>query len=300
MRKIYSGTKFFRYIDGQDSPEMVRIYSTPSEKSKSDSVLYFDKDGNKKRMSLEYLLGNYKMLKVDGLIMFSIVSIGEAPDVIVALQDLKSDQPSPYAICRQGISDVFSNMTKKTDVACYVGISISRDTCPADINFDETMVCTDLKYYKPIAVYIDDTLDDILKLFSNKRFDNALIECKKAAEKANQNNEKVFLGFNNTLKELLEANTFMYDFRKCFNITELPFSINEESEILSAENVLFLEHELKVNIMETYVIKYSKEIDLSSIKRNFILASSAQDNFSDLYIVGYDTADGEYVPRTMI
>ena len=71
--KIYSGTKFFRYIEGRDEPEIIRIYNMPKENSKTNKLSYFDSEGNRKRMTLERLLRDYKMLKVDGFIMFSIV-----------------------------------------------------------------------------------------------------------------------------------------------------------------------------------------------------------------------------------
>lgn len=294
---IHSGDKFYRYLDNIEEPEVVRIYSMPSKKSKSDSVMYFDKDGNKKRMSLGYLLDNYKMLRPDGLMIFSIVKVGTGVDVIVALQSIADASKGPYAICRQSIYDHFSNISNNNEDICYVGMSISRDTCPSNVKFDECMICSGLEFSKPIGIYLDDTLDGILKLFSNTRFDKAMLECEKHVLASSK---KVFLGLNKTLKGLLESNQFMSDFRRCFKITEVPFHIDEESEILSTENLLFLENELKVNIMETYVVKYTKEIDLRSIKRDYILVSSAQDQFDAVYLVGYDTTDGEYVPRMAI
>ncbi len=295
---IHSGSKFYRYLEGQDKPEIVRIYRIPSEKSKSDSVIYLDIDGNKKRMSLGYLKDNYKMLKPDGMIMFSIVSVMNGVDVIVALQNFGSGDTGPYSICRQSIYDTFSNISNTNENMQYVGVSISRDTCPANIRFEDCMACTGLKFNKPIAVYIDDTLDDILKLFSNNKYDKALVECKKTIEASDRS--KVFLGLNTTLRDLLINNNFMADFRKCFKIMEIPFHIEEEAEELSVENILFIENEFKRNIMETYIIKYTKEIDLTSIKRDYILVSSAADQFNDVYIVGYDLADGDYVARTTL
>lgn len=295
MSKIYTGSKFFRYVDGKDEPEIIRIYRMPSEKSKSDSVTYIDENGKKNKMSSEYLFNNYKLLKIDGLMMFSIVSNGEVPDVIIALQKNDPDQDGPFAICRQGIYDVFTNNFNKFEQTCYVGISINKDTCPSNINFNDILTCTGVIYNKPVAIYIDDTLDIILSLFSNTRFNKTLLECEKKV--LNIETNKHFHGFSHTLKDLLISNSFMYDFRKCFKIMELPFPINKEDESLSIDNVLFLENEIKCNIEETYIVKYSKEIDIKSIKRDYILASSAYNNFSDIFIVGIDKVDGEYIPR---
>ena len=52
--------------------------------------------------------------------------------------------------------------------------------------------------------------------------------------------------------------------------------------------------------METYTIKYTKEIDLRSIKRKYLLVTSAEDQYNAVYLVGYDTTDTKYVPRTAI
>lgn len=297
---IYSGTKFFRYIDGQEEPEIIRIYNMPKENSKTDKLSYFDSEGNKKRMTITRLLRDYRMLKVDGFIMFSVVSIGLVPDVVVALQKCDVNDNLPYVICRQGITDVFSTYAHPDEKVQYLGISISRDTCPANVKFEDCMMCTDLKSFKSIAIYLDDTLDDILKMFSNTKFDNILVQFKALNEQYSAGDGLKHEGYCLTLRELLESNNFMYDFRKCFKIMELPFHIDGELEGLDANNTLFLENELKVNIMETYLIKYSKEINLKEIKRDYTLATSIADGCKDVYIVGYDPADGKYVPRTAI
>ena len=36
--KIYSGTKFFRYAEGRDEPEIIRIYNMPKENSKTNKL----------------------------------------------------------------------------------------------------------------------------------------------------------------------------------------------------------------------------------------------------------------------
>lgn len=303
---IHTGAKFFRFIEGQEEPEIIRISTADEIK-----VKYFDKSGQRHTMPYKELADNYRQLRADGIITFSIVSVGEASDVLVALKSLPSetipasmraDIPNniPYAVCRQSIFDFFTNNMKKTDGVVYVGVSVNQDTCPANIDFNDMLTCTGLKYNRPVAVYLDDTLEDILKLFNHKKYNDALVALETASKHQPQFKDKAVLGLNKTLKELLVNNNFMYDFRKCFGITEVPFHIDEESEGLSMENIIFLENELKVNIMETYLIRYTREIDLRSIKRDYLLVTSAADKFSKVYIVGYDTADGEYVPRATV
>ena len=301
--KIFPGSKFFRYAEDNEI-EIIRIYSGP-EKSKKENIYYIDSNGSKKQMSLDYLIANYKLLRYDGMIIFSIVYNGSTPDVIVGLSSFEHQYEEPYAICRQAVYDVYANNIKKSQDVLYIGVSMSQDTCPVNIKLTDLMKCTKLTYSKPVAVYLDDTLDDILKLFSNKKFDNALVKFKECVTEnptqvAGDGFKGIILGTCSTLKELLTNNNFMYDFRKCFHIEEVPFHIDEESEALSIENILYLENELKVNIMETYLIRYTKEINLKTIKRKYLLISSAADKFDKVYIVGYDIADGQYIPRTTI
>lgn len=292
---IHAGSKFFTYIEGSDEPEIRRVYDIDEIKNK---VKYFDKYNNRCSMQYTDLITNYKMLRADAIITFSIVEVGEVPDVIVALKKVPFDDNIPYAICRQSIYDFFTNNMRKNDNVIYVGVCASQDTCPSDINFLDLLQCTDLKYNRPIVVYLDDTLDDILRLFNHKRYNNALRMLHQKS--ADYFEGKLALGYNDTLVNLLKNNNFMYDFRKCFGIIQLPFEINEDYEALSNENIVFLENELKVNIMETYLIRYTKEIDLKSIKRDYVLVSSAADDYSKIYIVGYDSADGEYIPRNSL
>ena len=281
-KKIYTGSKFFRYIDGIVEPEIIRIRNIDYDKN---LVKYYDSEGDKKKISYDFLIKNYKMLSPDGLINFSIVNVNEDKDIIVALKpfpkstdELNNMDNIPYAVCRQMAADVFSNNFNPDNI--IIGVSMSKDTCPANVDFNLMMACTGLIYNRMVAVYLDDTLDTILGLFDNSIFDKAFEEL---YEKMSY-----IPGMCKTLKELLHTNRFMYDFRKCFKIVEIPFTIDEKTEGLSDENIRYLQNELKINIVETYVVRYSRDIDLRQIKRDYILATSAQDEYSDVYIVGYD------------
>lgn len=291
--KIYCGSKFFRFVN--DQLEMIRVYKVDDKKQQ---VRYFTAEKEKKSMSVDYLLNNYKRLAPDGMIIVSVVMTGEVRDVIIALKNLRTNVGNlPDVVCRQGIYDVFSHITNRDENTIYVGISMSQDSCPADINFQDTLACTSKKDDSelPIFVYLDDSLDEILSLFSHKRYDDAIKECSLSLKGSIK--DKNIIGTTMSLRELLEYNNFMYDFRRCFKIMELPFHIDAETEGLSQENILYMEKELQVNIMETYVMGYSREIDLKSIKRDYMLVVSAADKFDKVYICGYDTTDTKYVQR---
>lgn len=287
--KIYSGSKFYRYLDGQDHPDIIRLLNIDYDKG---IVKFLDSEGNKSKNTYDYISKNFKMLAPDGLIVVSHVNMPDGnQDVIVALKAFpKSDEEwntvsdMPYAICRQMSADVFGSTFDVENP--IIGISISQDSCPANVDYRVMLACTGLNYSRMIAVYLDDTLDKILSLFDNKIFDKVfetIIHPRWGDTK----------GCCRSLEELLRMNNFMYDFRKCFGIKELPFEITEDdvkSEQLDELNTNFLENELKVNIAETYLIEYSRDIDFSKFKRKYVLVSSADNGFSKVYIVGYDEA----------
>lgn len=292
--KIYSGSKFYRYLDGQDHPDIIRLLNIDYE----DGIIkYIDGEGNKKKDSYEFITKNFKMLAPDGLISISHVDMPDGikpngnQDVIVALKAFpKTDaewenvSDMPYAICRQMSADVFSNCFDPDNL--IIGVSISQDSCPANVDFNVMLACSGLRYTRMIAVYLDDTLDNILSLFDNRIFDRVFEEFIYPKWK-NTN------GVCRSLRELLTENRFMYDFRKCFKIIEVPFEITDEdiaSEQLGDQNTAFLANELKANITETYLINYSREIDCSKFKRKYVLVSSAINEFSQVFIVGYDEA----------
>lgn len=285
--KIYSGIKFYRYLDGQDHPEIIRLLNIDYDKG---IVKYLDSNGEKKKDSYTFITKNFKMLAPDGLISLNHVTMPDGnEDVIVALKPFpKTDAEwgcmtdMPYAICRQMSADVFSNSFDPENP--IIGVSISQDTCPANVDFNVMLACTGLKYSRMIAIYLDDTLERILSLFNNKIFD-------KVFETVIYPRWQDTKGACKSLKELLHTNNFMYDFRKCFGIKEVPYVITEDdikSEQLDELNTNFLANDLKTTITETYLIRYTRDIDFSKFKRKYVLVSSADNGFSEVFIVGYD------------
>lgn len=282
VKKIHTGCKFYRYEEGRDEPIIVRVKNIDYD---DNTIKLIGENSTVFKMKYSEFTSQYKMLSPDGIIIIANVSLSDNDDdVIVALnrfpknrEELKASDNVPYVVCRQMCADVF-NMNPDE---AMIGASVSQETCPSNVNFMLMLAASKINYKKPIAVYLDDTLDVILSLFDNRIFDDTL---KKLHEK--YINVK---GSCSSLKELLEVNNFMYDFRKCFNIVEIPFSVNEDYEGLNEQNIAYLNNELKVQITQTYVVRYARDIDTSKFTRKFILAAAAQDKYSKVYIVGYDT-----------
>ena len=170
-QNITRGTKYFRFEADQDEPEIIRVRSF-NEATKQ--VKYFDQHGNKKTMTLEELKSGFKMLKPDGILNVIIVNVGEGSDVIttvVSYDDRSADLP--FAVCRQCIYDIFTNMTERMNKT-ILGLSINRDNCPTNIEFKDIFVCNDVKDIVSVMVYLDDSLDDILQFLNVKKYDSVL------------------------------------------------------------------------------------------------------------------------------
>ena len=86
---------------------------------------------------------SYTKLREDGLVVFSSVELQDGvPDVIVSLfrtEDLAIGEP--YAVCRQNLYDVFTNTIENDDGMMYIGCSISKDTCPENVDFRMLIGC---------------------------------------------------------------------------------------------------------------------------------------------------------------
>lgn len=301
------GAKFYKYNDGEEEPEVIRICKIDEIKK---IIKVTDNHSNKKQISLDSLENEYRQLSPDGIINISIVKNKNVSDVIVSLGRFihnEHDSNLPYAVCRQLIFDVFGNYAaaskKEYDNRVYTGMSISQDTCPNNVNFKDVLLCDKLVENRSILVYRDDTLDDILDLVVTKKYDSVLRNLKelsKSTDLGTFNPGEIPYGFVESFKELLEVNNFMYDFRKAFHIIEIPHPVDEKSEGLSMANILYLENKIKANILETYLIKYTREIDLRTIKRDYMLVSSAAEDFKTIYLVAFDKAQRDYIPRSIV
>lgn len=284
MKGVNPGSKFYKY-DG-DNPVIVRIANIDEAKN---IIRYYDENGVKWKANIDKFMERYKMLTPDAIISFAIVNVNDDHDVVIAAkkiykntEETTDNENLPNIICRQMISDVFCAFENAFQPnRRIIGASISQRTCPANVNFETLLSCTGIESNLMISVYLDDTLDDIMKFVPVKRYNEVFKEL-------NDKYQGYYEGMCTSLKQLLEKNKFMYDFRCMFNIKEVPFHIDEESERLSNENIAYLSGELNINILETYVLKYAKDINLNSITRNYILVTSAQDLYNDVYIVGYD------------
>ena len=295
MAKFITGTKYFRFESEDETPEVVRVRKYDEE---DDRVIYQNDKKERFSLSSEAFTKKYRALKADGMMMFTIVELeDDLNDVIVSVNKIPCEDNIPFAICRQSIYDFFTNDSNgkvyDNNNAMYVGVSVSKETCPANIQYEQLLICNEVKYNNPVVVYVDDTLDSILSLFRTKKYDDTLRIHKQTQIPKFSG---MAIGYAESLKQLLEINNFMYDFRKCFGVVDLPLAIGD-AETLDIGNTEYLEREVKKNIMNTYVMKYSREINFDKMARDYVLATSSAEKYENLYIVAYDATNTDYVPR---
>jgi len=283
--KITLGDKYYK-ADEEGNIEIIRV-----QKIKTGSIIVLD-DKKERHSISEIELDDYTRLKPDAYITFSIVTLEQnMRDIIVSMhrrKDIDEGIEAPYAACRQNILDIFANQIVKNDTY-YIGCSMSKDTCPSDVDFGIIIACNSIHKMYMVSAYIDDRLTDWLDIVPSKQFDTVLVNIFGNIANAN------LQGYSKTLKELLEVNCFMYDFHKGFNIDQVPFNIkyNEDTFELDFKQTKYLEDLYKVEISRTYVAKFTKEISLSKIKRYYVLINDMNDN---LFVIAYDM--GKYINRT--
>ena len=303
------GTKFYRY-DEEENLEQIRVLTMQN----SESVKIKDlNSGEEKKINPKYILDNYSMLNPDGLIMFTIATVDAGNgtnmnDVIVTLykmSSLKEDKDiEPYCVCRQNVNDIFYDMHNPQSGTVYAGLCISKDTCPAHINYKIMTACNGAEYIYGVNAYIEDTLDDILACVKQPKFDKVLEGIYDTYLKAYTSNPLIsrvdkldhrsLHGYCTTLRILLEENNFMYDFNTCFGITPLGFElkyIDENKTTLDKETLEKLSYLYRLNMVSSMVVPYAKDIDLDKIQGTYVLVREPSNK---LYIIAY-TTDGEYV-----
>jgi len=274
------GQKLYRVNDNNEL-EIVRIIKI------SDNEYILD-NGNK--MSQSQLDTDYVMLNGDGLLSFNIVQLGKnekSKDVIVTLHrkdDIKLNNNIPYMACRQCIYDSFASVGQKFSDNIYMGLSMTQDNCPENVPFNSMLACDGLIYSEVIKIYMDDSLDTILSLINVDKYDEVLNTMFKQNELMDNN----VYAYASSLKELLEMNYFMYDFRQSYKIESMPIetlSYDNESKELYIKDKEIISEILRIKMFRTYVMEFSKEIDLDEIKRSYVLIAT-EDN--KVYIIGYD------------
>ena len=306
MSNIFLGSKYFRYIDNDDI-EIVRVYKTNDLEVK----VYIDGDkSNTLKITKEQLEKDYMLLNPHAIVNLCIAKVGNnLDDVIVTMHkmsDLASNEPTPYCVCRQNITDIFANQIKISN-KMYVGCSMSLETCPPDIDYRMMVACNGIDKCINVYAYMDDTLDDLLHMIKTKDFDRTLealfidhinYETKSnpalAAIKQRMLKLDKYDGYCKSLKLLLEDNNFMYDFYRAFGILPIDVKVeyDEESHVVSNEIVNIISDINNVKITSTLCTEYWYDIKLDEIDNDYTLI---MDSENKLYVIAYISGGQKHI-----
>lgn len=279
-KNILVGT---RYFDNNK-----KVYKVVKVKN-ADTFSLATIDGKERfTKTREELAKDYTKLTPNGYMIISVVENKMKEDliqkdVVVALYRYKQSEKEkqgnlPYCVCRQNVVNVFYQYAGSNIRHC--GMSMSVDTCPTNVNYELMIACDNVYNNVAIAVYMDDDLDEILKLFRHKPYDIVL-------SSGINNNVRGTVGYVSTLKELLTQEEFSKDFYKAFNITEVDFHIeyNKENLLLKREQTMIFEDYFKIEMFDAFVIPFDYTIRLKDIKKKYIMVYSNVDK--QVYIIIY-------------
>lgn len=277
---ILLGSIFYRFNE-EDKLEQIKI-----KQIKNKDLYIVQNIDSKELQKISYnTLTEYTLLKPDGYVGFNIVSLNDGlRDVIITYHrssDIENGNNEPFAVCRQSISDVYTNITNRNKLIHYVGASIDRLNCPTDVDFKTLTGCNSINYSRFVSYYIGDTLNTILSCIKTSRYDNTL----KFLESKMDTN--VFKGYSTSLKELLESNSFMYNILRGNNIIPLSFEIlydKEKDADYITEMIPLIENIVKYKIHSPIIVPYGKDIDISKIEQDYIIVSDIKDK---VYIIIY-------------
>lgn len=307
MGNLLLGAKYYRYTE-DDNIEILRVY----KHNDTEVKLFNEKDKETKiKMTIEELQKKYVKLNPHAVINFCIAKVGnDLNDVIVTVHkmtDLMSNEPTPYCVCRQNVTDVFANQIRNSD-KLYVGCCMSLDTCPPDVDYRIMIACNEIKKTISVCTYMDDTLDSIMSLVRTKDYDTALnalfvdhvkytCNTNPSMNSSIMRNRMMALdsydGYCKTLRLLLEQNNFMYDFYQTFGIIPIDKKLNYTDEgVLFQDITEIIENLYNINITSTLCMEYWYDINLENIDNDYVLIIDSENK---LYVAAYVSSGQKHV-----
>lgn len=310
--KRYLGYKFFRSDPKDDNKlELVRIVKTYSN-NKDVDIQYEDK--HKEKVDIHYLT-NYRAIKPNALTMFSIIELDDKmkqphQDVVVAAYQIRPLKPYeinyPYVVCRQSVNDFFYQMINPNDE--YYGVSVTMDDIPAGIDYKQLMYCTRLIRGVCVNTYMDDSVDDVLNCVYiapyDKVLDSLYTKHALASTDPTLSFKSIDHGWCRHLKDLLKINNFDIDFENMFKISIVDFVIadylvkkDDEVDALNQEALIWFDYTFKVNAVDSSVIEYGLDINLSKFQNtNYTVL---RDKANKLYLIVY-LEQGQYLESDLM
>ena len=306
---ILPGTKIYRWISTEYAKNILEVARIVWVHDDAVKIKHYkdDEAATTEKITMEELKSrSYTILNPDAYIGFSVVSTNKLEDVEVTIyrkKEIDEKNPLPYCVCRQSITDFFANALAES--MNFYGVCVSQDTIPEGVAMESILACDEVLERSSVAVYINDTLSDILQFVKTKPYnlilhnlfmDHIKYNSKKMGGKiyiSGASRKDNVDGYCKDLKTLLEYNDIMYDFRAGFNIYQLDIDLSDDSEENTSLLHTVLSGVLRKNIISTYILKYDHDIDIESVERSYVLVS---DKTETLYLVAYKDHGTYHIP----
>ena len=280
------GTKYQTYIN--DELVILRLFSV-----KDGEYILLDDNNKKIKFNSEEELNKLVALTPDAVMNIMSTSTNDNhKDIFICLQ--KSDtilnsNPSeiiPDLILRQDIYSYTKNWSGDNQI--YVGDCIIKETAPSKQDYINLMSFDKILDSDTMALYIDDTMNEIKLLLDQKRFRKYNFTLLEIWNKCHMN----AVGYCKDLIELMNSNSFITNFRMMFNILQLDFPIKLANNFtddgiitLNKKQINRLQLYLQKYITDISVLEYDKDIDISKIVRNTHTVVS--DSNGKIFIINY-------------
>ena len=242
------------------------------------------------KMTLKELNDNYIRLIPDGFFTISNIQYPiseEEKDIDVLVTLHKGIEKIPSVVCRQNVIDIYTESPSKFKTV--IGLSMSNMTCPKGFNLTAYMNAEKVTHFKAIAVYLDDSLNTILKYVGSLNKYN--LTMRRLYDKYKDTN---ILGCNQNIYDLLITNRFYDDFKSLFGIFTYPIDLDLTNCTMDeADSAVFNSHiNSSKNSKMTNIVycPYDRGIDLDQIGANHLLVQTEDGNRSSkVYLVTFDT-----------
>lgn len=185
-----------------------------------------------------------------------------------------------YSISKNAFSVLNKNII-------YVGDCISSTSNMYNGKLIELADFKEVKSNLTISIYLDDKLNDIISIVKNNiQFNNLL---NKTFRKLYKKNSKIVQGYCLDLEEFLRANNFIFEYRSIFNIHTVNIELDSSSDdiILNDEQKKQIEDMLRLYITDINIIKYDKDIDISTLIKNKTKHILISDKLENIYLIAY-------------
>ena len=321
--KRFLGYKFFK-MNSEDNYTLIRIIDI-NEKDPTRCTIYDEETGKTSRVDYEYLK-SYIPLDPYGVVTFNIIKLNNGQDDKKSVKDimvtahklidlkLGINNDAPFIICRQSVNDFFYQLIDHNpDKSEMVGISVTRDTCPTNIEMITLTACSEILDATTIHVYKDDNIESMIRCINkalkyniDKVLKNLHDEhCDAIHATPITKHGKYINGWCSDLETLLNTNDFMVDFNQMCEVVGFDTDLTNWLDLTSNEYIyslntparLFFATVFKANVIDTKVIKFDYSINMGDFQNeNYAMI---RDKNNVLWIVVYLT-QGQYLERDLM